>query len=130
MLKLFNDILFKSGLRLLILTCFLSCSSNNQKNQEVLDEAHSTQKEVIQLIGELKQSFKTTQFEGRDSLLQIIEEMEEDLFAIPGYSLHLEGHEGHNHEKPDIALGDEEILEVQKELHKQLKQIQDLIINQ
>ncbi|WP_421986662.1 hypothetical protein [Roseivirga sp.] len=75
----------------------------------------------------LEKGLKASDLEKKDSLLQVIGRLEENLFAIPGYDLELEGHKDHNHDHTNIALSVEEIYQVQEELLKALNQIQTIL---
>lgn len=88
----------------------------------MLKEAYDIQLEVIEAIKDLKTPALKSE-EQRDSLEDVLHEIEEALFAIPGYDLALPGHEGHDHGHSRISLTTKEILDVQREL---LKQITDL----
>lgn len=115
---------------LIVLALFISCSTSNQEEQRLLDDAYAKQAEAIELIVELKEKLKTSTNPQKDSLLEVIEELEESLIAIPGYALNLPGHEGHDHGHAKVEQSAEEIYKVQEEILKQLNQIQKTIKNQ
>ncbi len=110
----------RTGFGLVICTCLLiSCSSQSQEEKEMLKKAYELQLEVVEAVKELKStSFESE--EQKDSLEDALHEIEEALFAIPGYDLVLPGHEGHDHDHSRISLTTKEILDVQRELFKQI----------
>ncbi|KYG81709.1 hypothetical protein EV198_1919 [Roseivirga ehrenbergii] len=110
-----------------------SCKSGNQEDNQLLERAYQKQKEAIEMMEHLEQMLEQSNHQKKDSLSRIVEELEEGLFEIPGYSLELSGHErheGHDHGHTKIELSEEEIYKVQEELVNQLNQIQLLLQNQ
>ncbi|GAB5528070.1 MAG: hypothetical protein Roseis2KO_59420 [Roseivirga sp.] len=107
----------------LLSVCLLfSCSSQSQEERAMLKEAYELQLEVIRGIKDLK-STAFGSAEEKDSLEDALHEIEEALFAIPGYDLALTGHEGHDHGHDRVSLTTKEILEVQRELLKQVNHL-------
>lgn len=108
-------------LAFLISVCFFfSCSSRSQEDRAMLKEAYELQTEVIKIIKDLKSISSFESQEEKDSIEDILHEIEEALFAIPGYDLTLPGHEGHDHGHNRVKLTTEEILEIQSELLKEV----------
>ena len=108
------------------LFCF-SCQSKPSEGEQLLAKAHEKQTQAIALIGELEQSLEATSIEARDSLIQVLHELEESLFEIPGYHLELPGHEGHDHGHSKIELSNQAIYDVQVDLLKQLNEIKKIV---
>lgn len=106
-----------------------SCKSGNQEENRLLEQAYQNQKEAIEMMEHLEQVLEQSNHQKKDSLSKIVEELEEGLFEITGYSLELSGHEGHDHIHSRIELSAEEIYKVHEELLKQLNQIQTLLKN-
>ena len=106
-----------------------SCKSRSQGDQQLLESAYLKQNEAIKIIEDLEHILEQSVHENKDSLIQVIDELEEGLFPIPGYKLDLPGHEGHDHGHAKIALSSEEIHNVQKELVEQLREIQNNLKN-
>ncbi|MCE7995410.1 MAG: hypothetical protein HEP71_25760 [Roseivirga sp.] len=104
---------------LLCASLLFSCSSQSQEEKAMLKEAYELQLEVIEGVKDLK-LLTALERERKDSLEHILHEIEESLFAIPGYELELPGHEGHDHDHSRISLSSKEMLDVQHELHKQV----------
>lgn len=119
-MRTLNALLFIS------LLCF-SCQTKPSEDDQLLAEAHKKQEQAIVLIGELEQSLENSSIEVRDSLSQVLHELEESLFEIPGYHLELPGHEGHNHSHSKIELSNQEIYDVQVDLLEQLNEIKKTI---
>ncbi|WP_286743352.1 hypothetical protein [Roseivirga sp. UBA1976] len=103
-----------------------SCSRTSQ-DQDLLNKAYQKQQEVIVLIGSLKEKLKAVNYAEKDSLLQVVHNLEETLFEIPGYSLKLPGHEGHSHNHTPLNLSHKEIYQVQVEMYNQLNHIEQLV---
>ena len=114
----------KRYLTLFALACLMSCAG--EKENAVLKEAHEVQEKTIKLLSDLGEAVSSQPEAMQDSLKELIHEMEESLFEIPGYHLHLPGHEGHDHshDHDQVNLSDEDILKVQKELYQQAQAIQ------
>ncbi|OEK04011.1 hypothetical protein [Roseivirga misakiensis] len=112
---------------LLVIVLLFSCNHKNEEEKKLLKQAFENQQEAIALMQRLADSLKGAEYHHKDSLLEVIHTLEEGLFAIPGYDLVLEGHEGHDHGDPNVALSISEIVAVHEELLKQLKQIQTLL---
>jgi len=93
--------------KILMLTFLFSCSSANQEGQNLLDKAYEKQKEVIKLIKSLEEKLDTSSHPKNDSLLGVIEELEEGIFAISGHTHDLPGQEGHDHDHSKIVLSTE-----------------------
>lgn len=108
---------------LICASLLFSCSSQSKEEKAMLKEAYELQLEVIEGIQGLKSTAAFDRKEEKDSLQHILHEMEEALFAIPGYDIALPGHEGHDHGHGRVSLTTKEILDVQREL---LKQVTDL----
>lgn len=118
--------MMKKAMALLFLASLCACSGARSGN-EVLDEAYEIQQKTIQALSEVSALFEARPAAEFDSLKQVIHELEENLFAIPGYELNLPGHEGHNHGHSQPSLTDEDILAVQKDLYQQVQSIQTTI---
>lgn len=106
---------------LLVGACLLfSCSSQSQEEKAILKEAYETQSEVLRAVKDLKSKSTFESEEEKDAFEDTLHEIEESLFAIPGYDLALPGHEGHDHDHGRVSLSSKEILDVQRELLKQI----------
>ncbi len=106
----------------MFLVILASCGS--KKEDPVLKEAYELQQKTIKAMGELEEIVEALPEAKHDSLHDVIHEMEENLFAIPGYELNLPGHEGHDHShggEPNMT--NDQILAVQKEM---LQEVQNL----
>lgn len=117
----------KPTLWLFIFLILCACKSNNQESKQLLEKAYLKQKDAIEMMENLEQTLQHSAHEKKDSLSKIVHELEEGLFAISGYKISQSGHEGHDHGNARVELSAEEIYNVQEELVKQLKAIQDLL---
>lgn len=117
-------------LLLLFFTLIASCGSGSKEEKELLAKAYEKQKEAIALLGELEVELEASIIQEKDSLLEVIEELEEGIFEIPGHHLELPGHEGHDHGHSRLELSAKEIFNVQEDLLKQLRKIQNTLNNQ
>jgi len=117
----------KQLLIIVLVGTLTSCGNGSSHDKELLSKAHEKQKEVIALLGELEERISNSEFSAKDSLLSVIEEHEENVFEIPGYHLELPGHEGHDHSHAEVELTDQEIYDVQIEMLKELKGLQQFI---
>lgn len=109
---------------------FVACGTKGNEEKRLLNNAYEKQQEAIALMHELENRLENSVFQEKDSLLQVVEGLEEGLFEIPGYHLDLPGHEGHDHSHSRLEMSAQEIFDVQEELLKQLKQIQNSLRNQ
>ncbi|MFT7269598.1 MAG: hypothetical protein ACI905_001817 [Roseivirga sp.] len=107
-----------------LFTLIFSCGSTSEKDHKLLVDAFSKQKEAIELMEQLETILENTTRQDKDSISNVIEALEESLFAIPGYKLELPGHEGHDHGYSRVALSAEEIYKALEDLFRQLQQIQ------
>ncbi len=117
----------KKFLGLCLLFLIASCGSKNQYNQAELDEAYNIQKEILGYLPSIEEALETGDVASRDSLEDVIHDLEENLFEIPGYHLELPGHEGHDHSHERVELTSTEMVEVNKELLAQVKEIRSYL---
>ena len=117
---------------ILVMLVLSSCTGNKEE-REKLKNAYELQQSAIQLITEIKEELKTLESLKADSISNVIAELEETIFAIPGYELNLPGHEGHDHGHDHdhdhdlkVELTADQILAVQQELLEKLRDIQSL----
>jgi len=124
--------MFKQLPLVLLVLTILSCTSKSEHDEELMSKAYKKQKEVIQLIGIIEDQLEGYENQSKDSLMTVIEQMEETIFEIPGYQLELPGHEGHDHshDHSEVALTDQEIYDVQVEMLKELQSLQKFISKQ
>ena len=101
----------------------VSACQGNSGNEAIYKEAYDIQKEVIAELSMIEGILDTNTTGTYESLEETLHEIEESLVEIPGYHLELPGHEGHDHSHGETQLSAEDILAVQKELLKQLKDI-------
>ena len=111
---------------LLSLGLLFACGGSSH-DEAMMKEAHELQEEIIEMLSAIEESLDSQLISKQDSLKEIIEEMEENLFEIPGYHLELPGHEGHDHGHARVNLTDQEILDVHKEMHKEVKTLQNAL---
>ena len=119
---------------ILVILVLSSCTGNKEE-REKLKNAYELQQSAIQLIAEIEEELKTLESLKADSISNVIAELEETIFAIPGYELDLPGHEGHDHGHDHdhdlkVELTADQILAVQQELLEKLRDIQSLINNE
>lgn len=107
----------------LVLFTLFACSGKNKEEKTTLKEAYDIQQQVIDLITGINDALNLQDPDGRDSLKAVLHEIEESIFAIPGYELQLSGHEGHDHGHDRPALTADDIKEVQQALLTQLQAI-------
>ena len=100
-----------------------SCGSKNQYNQAELDEAYKIQKEILGYLPSIQEALKADDLVAKDSLTDVVHDLEENLFEIPGYHLELPGHEGHDHSHERVELTSTEMVDVNKALLEQIKEI-------
>lgn len=117
----------------IVLTCLsmaliVSCGGNAEQAR-LYKAAFEKQKQVIAQIETVEEMMTGLSAQKQDSLSEVLHEVEESLFAIPGYTLELPGHEGHNHDHNRVELTAEEILAVQEELLRQLNDIKTNLTN-
>lgn len=110
---------------ILVLLILSSCTGNKAE-KEKLKNAYELQKSAIQLIAELEEELEVRESLKADSIENVLAELEESIFAIPGYELDLPGHEGHDHGHK-VELTADEILAVHQTLLQQLQDIESLI---
>lgn len=119
----------KISLIIIVIFAFSSCNPENSEEQRLSEKAYEKQKTAISLMSQLEKRLQSSIHPNKDSLYQVIKELEESLFTIPGYELDITGHEGHNHSHSNIALSAEEIYKVQEDLLKQLNQVKNTLDN-
>ena len=115
------------NLSLLFLFILASCGA--KKEDPVLKEAYELQQKVIKAMGELEEIVEALPEAKHDSLHHIIHEMEENLFAIPGYELNLPGHEGHDHSHGEPNMTNDQMLAVQKEMLQEVQSLKKALEN-
>ncbi len=118
----------KSHFFIFLVLLLFSCG-NDQTDKKQLSEAHDAQLKAIKTISEIETILSTTTHAKKDSIKEVLHELEEALFPIPGYELELSGHEGHDHGHSRPELSTEEIVQVIKELNQQLSEIEQLFIS-
>lgn len=115
---------------ILLLIGVCSCKKSSNTDEE-FKEAFEKQEQVIILLNEVHQLLDSRNLETKDSLSEVIHELEETLFPIPGYSLNLPGHEGHDHGHSRVELTAKEILAVQEDLLQKLTLMKsDLVVDE
>ena len=111
-----------------LLTLITACGGMSAEEKAVLKEAHEIQEKVIGSIKEINEALEKAPPASVDSLKEVVHELEESLFEIPGYHLHLPGHEGHDHNHSRVELTSDEILAVHKEMYKEVENLKKEII--
>ncbi len=119
----------KSLVSLIAIVLLASCKPDRSDRQWLAEKAYEKQTTAIALIAQLEERLESSAFHHRDSLLKAIETLKESLIEIPGHTLDLTRHEGHNHSHANIALSAEEIYNVQEDLLNQLNQIKIILDN-
>ena len=113
----------KTLLKICIVLAVTSCGSKQQYDKSELKEAYTTQQEIISSLSDIEKAMENNTEVNADSLKEVIHEIEESLFEIPGYHLELPGHEGHDHSHERVELTSTEMVDVNKALLEQVKDI-------
>lgn len=113
---------------LLLIMCFYSCQGESE-TAILHQQAFEKQEQVIQTIKEIRQLLKADTSGTNAALLSEIHEIEEAIFVIPGHTLKLPGHEGHDHGHDRPKLSAKEILTLQEDMLLQIKKIKSQITN-
>ena len=82
---------------LLLATALLFACGGSDHDEAMMKEAHELQEGIIKTLSEVEDLLDAQPMAVQDSLKEVLHEMEENLFEIPGYHLELPGHEGHDH---------------------------------
>ena len=117
----------KQLLALLLFVSLSTCKADSQ-TERLHKQAFNKQEQVIEYINEIHLLLAADTIQ-KKQFITVLQELEEGLFPIPGFTLSLPGHEGHDdgHNRP--ALSAKEILAVQVDLLRQVKRIKSDIIN-
>ena len=113
----------KNWTKVILLVLIVSCGSKNQYDETELKEAYTVQQEILKSLPVIKDAMEVGNLASKDSLKDVIHEIEESLFEIPGYHLELPGHEGHDHSHERVELTSTEMVDVNKALLEQIKEI-------